>query len=69
MGVYSNTASSHGWNYNHGGGGPGYDLSATVYPDARIGRVAIAVFINSSSGPHARDVEEKLVDGVLAGAA
>jgi D-alanyl-D-alanine carboxypeptidase len=58
MGLYSNSASRYGRNYHHGGGGPGYDLSATIFPDTPIGRVAIAVFVNSSSGPRADDVEE-----------
>jgi D-alanyl-D-alanine carboxypeptidase len=61
MGLYSNAASRYGRNYHHGGGGPGYALSATTYPDTRIGRVAVAVFVNSSSGPRADDVEEALL--------
>ncbi len=61
MGLYSNGASRNGRNYHHGGGGPGYDLSATMYPDTPIGRVAAAVFVNSSSGPRADAVEEALL--------
>jgi D-alanyl-D-alanine carboxypeptidase len=67
MGLYSNSASPYGRNYHHGGGGPGYDLSATIYPDTRIGRVAVAVFVNNSSGPRAVDVEERLLTEVLVG--
>ena len=37
MGVYSDQASRHGRNYGHGGGGPGYDLDAAVFPDTPIG--------------------------------
>jgi D-alanyl-D-alanine carboxypeptidase len=66
MGLYSNAASPYGRNYHHGGGGPGYDLSATIYPDTSIGRVAVAVFVNSSSGPRATDLEETLLSQVLA---
>jgi D-alanyl-D-alanine carboxypeptidase len=61
MVLYSNGASRYGRNYHHGGGGPGYDLSATIYPDTRIGRVGVAVFANISSGPRADDVEEALL--------
>jgi D-alanyl-D-alanine carboxypeptidase len=61
MGLYSNDASRYGRNYHHGGGGPGYDLSATIYPNTPMGRVAVAVFVNSSSGPRADDVEEALL--------
>ena len=50
MGAYSDRASRWGRNYGHGGGGPGYNLNAGVYPDTRLGRVSIAVFINSSRG-------------------
>jgi D-alanyl-D-alanine carboxypeptidase len=69
MGLYSNAASPYGRNYHHGGGGPGYDLSATIYPDTSIGRVAVAVFVNSSSGPRATDLEETLLSQVLAATA
>ena len=64
MGLYSDRSR---WDrlYHHGGGGPGYDLSATVYPDTPMGRVSIAVFVNSSSGPRARDVEATLVSDVI----
>lgn len=62
MGVYSDRASRWGRNYGHGGGGPGYDLSATVYPDTPLGRISIAVFVNSSRGPRAIDREAELME-------
>jgi D-alanyl-D-alanine carboxypeptidase len=62
MGVYSDTASPHGRNYHHGGGGPGYSTSVTVYPDLRRSRVAIAVFLDSSEGPQARECEAKWLE-------
>jgi D-alanyl-D-alanine carboxypeptidase len=65
MGVYSDQASRRGRNYHHGGGGPGYDLGATVYPDTRLGRVSIAVFVSSSSGRRAESCEETLLAQVL----
>jgi len=61
MGAYSDRASRWGRNYGHGGGGPGYDLSATVYPDTPLGRLSIAVCVNSSRGPRAMDVEMALM--------
>jgi D-alanyl-D-alanine carboxypeptidase len=61
MGMYSDRASRWGRNYGHGGGGPGYDLSATVYPDTPLGRVSIAVFIDTSRGPSAREHESLLL--------
>jgi D-alanyl-D-alanine carboxypeptidase len=66
MGVYSDRASPWGRNYHHGGGGPGYNLSATVYPDTPLDRVSIAVFVNGSCGPQAVDVEAALLSSLLA---
>jgi D-alanyl-D-alanine carboxypeptidase len=65
MGLYSNGASRYGRNYAHGGGGPGYNLSATIYPETPIGRVCVAAFVNNSSGPRADDVEDALLARVL----
>ena len=65
MGVYSDRLSRHGRNYHHGGRGPGYDLGATVYPGTSLGRVSIAVFVNSSRGPRAEDREALLVARLL----
>ena len=65
MGLYCDHESRWGRNYHHGGGGPGYDLSATVYPDTRLGRVSIATFVNSSPGPRAIDREATLLARLL----
>jgi len=65
MGVYSDRLSRHGRNYHHGGRGPGYDLGATVYPGTSLGRVSIAVFVNSSGGPRAEDREALLLARLL----
>ena len=65
MGLFSNAASPFGRNYGHGGGGPGYDLNASVYPETSLGRVSIAVFVNSSSDPRARAREESLLAQLL----
>jgi D-alanyl-D-alanine carboxypeptidase len=67
MGLFSNTASPFGRNYGHGGGGPGYDLTADIYPDASGGRLAIAVFVDTSGGPRARDLENGVVGHFLGG--
>ena len=64
MGAYSDRASRWGRNYGHGGGGPGYNLDAMVYPDTPLGRVSIAVFINSSRG-RALEREEELMTRLL----
>jgi len=61
MGVYADRSSTRGRHYHHGGGGPGYQLGATVYTDTPLGRVAIAVFVNSSCGPRADECEEMLL--------
>jgi D-alanyl-D-alanine carboxypeptidase len=59
LGVYCDQASRWGRNYHHGGGGPGYDLAATVYPATPLGRVSIAVFVNTSCGPSASNPEAR----------
>jgi hypothetical protein len=61
MGVHSDRASRRGLNYHHGGGGPGYDLGVTVYPATSLGRVSIAVFVNSSCGRRAEDRKAALL--------
>jgi D-alanyl-D-alanine carboxypeptidase len=65
LGLFSNTASPYGRNYGHGGGGPGYDLTADIYPDATGGRFTVAVFVDTSSGPRARDLENTIVGRLL----
>ena len=50
MGIASDLGSPRGRNYGHGGGGPGYELGATIFPETPIGRVAIAVFVANSGG-------------------
>jgi D-alanyl-D-alanine carboxypeptidase len=65
MGLFSNAASPYGRNYGHGGGGPGYDLTADISPDASGGRLAVAVFVDTSSGPRAGELENAVVGHVL----
>ena len=65
MGVYADHSSRRGRNYHHGGGGPGYNLGATIYPDTPIGRVSIAVLVNNSSEPRADDCEGALLARLL----
>ena len=65
MGVYSDLASGRGRNYGHGGGGPGYDVDASVYPETSLGRVSIAVFVNRSGGSRARSSVESLLTQLL----
>jgi D-alanyl-D-alanine carboxypeptidase len=67
MGVYSDQASRHQRNYGHGGGGPGYDLDALAFTDTPIGRVSIAVFVSSSVGQRARDINAALLAQLLDG--
>jgi D-alanyl-D-alanine carboxypeptidase len=65
MGLYTDLTSKWGPNYHHGGGGPGYNLSATVYTDTPLGRVAIAAFVNSDSAPRAETCVAPLLARLL----
>ena len=65
MGLYSHSASPYGRNYEHGGGGPGYDLWTIIYPNTAIGRVAVAVFVDTSRGPRAVELKDDVVRRIL----
>jgi len=67
MGLYSDAEVPGGSNCHHGGGGPGYNLSATIYPKTPRGRVAVAVFVNNSSEPGAVELEPVLLNKILDG--
>lgn len=61
MGLFSNAASRYGVNYGHGGAGPGFDVTADIYPEVALGRVAVAIFVDRSSGPRAGDLEDDVI--------
>jgi D-alanyl-D-alanine carboxypeptidase len=65
LGLFSNATSPYGRHYGHAGGGPGYDLTAGIYPEASGGRLAVAVFVDTSGGPRAGDLEHAVVGAVL----
>jgi D-alanyl-D-alanine carboxypeptidase len=65
LGIHSDAGSLLGRNVGHGGGGPGYSLSATVYPETPFGRMAIAVGVTASRGPQADDCERHLARALL----
>jgi D-alanyl-D-alanine carboxypeptidase len=66
MGIYCDESTPFGPAYHHGGGGPGYDISVTSYPDHPLGRVTIAAIVNSSLQPRAaHDHEATVVRGLF----
>jgi D-alanyl-D-alanine carboxypeptidase len=65
MGIFGDPDSPVGASYGHGGGGPGYNLDASIVPRSSRGRVALAVFCNSSYGQMARDAERALLSLML----
>jgi D-alanyl-D-alanine carboxypeptidase len=69
MGIFADPSVSRGPHYCHGGGGPGYDLNASVLPETRLGRLAIATFVNTSRGPRAQECEADLLSRLLGAAA
>lgn len=69
MGIFADPSASRGPHYCHGGGGPGYDLNASVLPETRLGRLTIATFVNTSCGPRAHACEAELLSRLLGDAA
>jgi D-alanyl-D-alanine carboxypeptidase len=69
MGIFADPSTLRGPHYCHGGGGPGYDLNASVLPETGIGRITIATFVNTSSGPRALTCEAELLSRLLGDAA
>jgi D-alanyl-D-alanine carboxypeptidase len=65
MGLFSDRLSRGGPNYQHLGGGPGYNGAAIVCPDTSLGRLSIAVFVNSSCGARALDRQIAIVNQLL----
>ena len=65
MGIFGDPDCPTGPSYGNGGGGPGYNLNASIIPRSSRGRVAMAVFCNSSYGLGAQDAERGLVRLVL----
>ena len=66
MGIATDLHSPHGANFGHGGGGPGYNLNASVYPETPLGRVAVAVFVNTNTVEYASmECEAQLIEAVL----
>ena len=54
IGIMADPDGPFGSSYAHGGSGPGYSLFAEIVPDARRGRLSVAVFCNNSLGADAR---------------
>jgi len=65
MGIFAGPSLAREHHYGHGGGGPGYDLWASVLPETRLGRLSIATFVNTSCGPRAQACEEELLSRLL----
>jgi D-alanyl-D-alanine carboxypeptidase len=64
LGIMADPDGLLGSSYGHGGGGPGYSLSASILPRSAAGRLSIAVFCNSSLGPNAQAGERELLRAV-----
>lgn len=62
MGILGDPDGPFGPSYGHGGGGPGYSLSACILPRLTGGdRLSVAVFVNSSLGGEASEGEHALL--------
>jgi D-alanyl-D-alanine carboxypeptidase len=61
LGILGDPDGPYGPSYGHGGGGPGYALEASILPRSARGRVAVAVFCNSSLGADVKACEHALL--------
>jgi D-alanyl-D-alanine carboxypeptidase len=61
LGILGDPDGPYGPSYGHGGGGPGYALEASILPRSAFGRVAVAVFCNSSLGADVKVGEHALL--------
>jgi D-alanyl-D-alanine carboxypeptidase len=61
MGIGSGLLSKDLANYGHGGGGPGYNLEASIFPETPRGRIAMAVFVNGSAAERPAEAAERLL--------
>ena len=61
MGILADPDGPFGASFGHGGGGPGYSLSASILPRAANGRLSIALFCNSSAGVDAKTGEQAML--------
>lgn len=61
LGIYYDLDGPFSPNYGHGGGGPGYSLQTDILPRFPAGRLAAAVFCNSSEAALAPTGEHELL--------
>ncbi len=61
FGILADPDGPFGPSYGHGGGGPGFSLQASILPHCRGGRLAVAVFCNSSEGADAGSGEHAVL--------
>ena len=58
MGIMADPDSPFGPSFGHGGGGPGYALWCSIIPKSTVGRLAVAVFCNTSDATPERTAHE-----------
>jgi D-alanyl-D-alanine carboxypeptidase len=68
MGILADPDGPFGPSYGHGGGGPGYSLSASILSRSDSGRLSVAVFCNSSLGADVQLCEHALLQVATAAA-
>lgn len=63
LGIMGDPDATHGPEYGHGGGGPGWNLRAVLHPDLAGRRVTAAVFCNHDA-EHANEIAAALIHEV-----
>ncbi len=66
LGLLADPQNPHGPLFFHGGGGPGYSLSAMILPRFPAGHLSLAVFANASDGEDVELAGRALLDAAVA---
>ena len=61
LGIMGDPDGALGASYGHGGGGPGYQASASILPWQDAGRLCVAVFCNTSAVSGLPELERNLL--------
>jgi D-alanyl-D-alanine carboxypeptidase len=65
LGILADPDSPLGPSFGHGGGGPGYNIDVAILPNSPLGRLTLATFVTTSTGPSAAQAQAKLLGALV----